>query len=219
MPIDFYHSKASAPCRFVELVAAALHVPLNRKQVDLMAGEHMRPEYIKMNPQHNIPTIVDDGFVLWESRAIGRYLVNKYGGDSSLYPKDPQARAVIDQRLDFDIGTLYARFYQYFYPQVLEGKSADEGELKKLHEAFAMLNTFLEKNKYVAGEELTLADLSLVANVSTIDSVGISIAEYPNILRWFDLVKNTAPDYEEANGKGVQEYKEVIGKLRSLNSN
>lgn len=67
-----------------------------------------------MNPQHTVPTIVDDGFALWESRAISRYLVNKYGGDSTLYPEDVKERALVDQRLDFDLGTLYPRFAQYF---------------------------------------------------------------------------------------------------------
>lgn len=65
---------------------------------------------LQLNPQHTIPTIDDNGFSLWESRAIMTYFVNQYGKDDTLYPKDPKKRALVDQRLYFDIGTLYARF-------------------------------------------------------------------------------------------------------------
>lgn len=61
-----------------------------------------------MNPQHTIPTLDDDGFVLWDSHAIAAYLVGKYGKDDSLYPKDLQKRALVDQRLHFESGIIFA---------------------------------------------------------------------------------------------------------------
>lgn len=62
-----------------------------------------------MNPQHTVPTMDDDGFIIWDSHAIGAYLVEKYGNDESLYPKDLQKRAVVDQRMHFDSGVLFPR--------------------------------------------------------------------------------------------------------------
>ncbi|XP_013142368.1 PREDICTED: glutathione S-transferase 1, isoform D-like [Papilio polytes] len=214
MTIDLYYTPGSAPCRAVLLVVAALNIDVNHNLVDLRAGDQLKPDFLKLNPQHTVPTIVDDGFSLWESRAIGRYLANQYGGDSSLYPKDPKARAVVDQRLDFDLGSLYPKFAQYFYPQVFGGQPANEEHLKQLQGSLNFFNTFLEGSKFAAGEELTLADLSLVATVSTIDLAGISIADYPNVVRWFELVKKTAPNYEEANGKGLKIFKAMIDSLK-----
>nr|QGZ00472.1 glutathione S-transferase delta3 [Glyphodes pyloalis] len=214
MAIDLFYTPGSAPCRIVLLVAAALNVEFNHHLVDLRAGEQLTPEFLKINPQHTVPTIVDDGFSLWESRAISRYLASKYGGQS-LYPEDLKARALVDQRLDFDLGTLYPRFAQYFYPQLFAGAPADEALLQKLEQGLKFLDTFLEGQKYAAGSELTLADLSLVATVSTIDAAGINLKDYPNVIRWFDLVKTTAPKYEETNGKGIQIFKDMIAQWRA----
>ncbi|CAH1107327.1 unnamed protein product [Psylliodes chrysocephalus] len=114
-PIDFYYVPGSAPCRNVLLTAKAVGVELNLKLTNLMEGKHLTPEYLKLNPQHTVPTIDDNGFVLWESRPIMTYLVNQYGKNDTLYPKDPKKRAVVDQRLYFDMGTLYQRYADYFY--------------------------------------------------------------------------------------------------------
>jgi glutathione S-transferase len=80
------------------------------KIVNLLAKEQLNPDYIKINPQHTVPTIDDDGFYLWESRAISQYLVeSKTTGNSTLYSNDAKQKALINQRLYFDAGTLYPR--------------------------------------------------------------------------------------------------------------
>lgn len=61
----------------------------------------------QLNPQHTVPTLDDNGIVLWDSHAINVYLVTKYGKDDSLYPKDFFKRAIVDQRLHFDSGVAY----------------------------------------------------------------------------------------------------------------
>lgn len=63
-----------------------------------------------MCPQHTIPLLDDDGFYLADSHAINAYLVQKYGKDDSLYPKNLKERAKVDERLHFDNGTLFSRF-------------------------------------------------------------------------------------------------------------
>jgi glutathione S-transferase len=71
----------------LQMTAEVLGVEYNFKPVDIMAGENKSPEYLAINPMHNIPAMVDGDFKMNESRAIAAYLVNKYGKDDSLYPK------------------------------------------------------------------------------------------------------------------------------------
>ncbi|XP_075975919.1 glutathione S-transferase 1-1-like [Anticarsia gemmatalis] len=213
MPIDLYYVPGSAPCRAVLLTAKALNLNLNLKLVDLHHGDHLKPEYIKLNPQHTVPTLVDDGLSIWESRAIMTYLVNKYGKGSGLYPEEPKARALIDQRLYFDIGTLYARFADYFYPQVFGGAPADADKKAKIEDALQLLNTFLDGQKYVAGPNLTVADLTIIASVSSFEASDIDFKKFPNIKRWYETVKSTAPGYQEANEKGLDAFKGLVNSM------
>ena len=105
--LQIFGMQASAPCRIVEMTAEVLGLEYEFKVVDLQAGDNMKPEYLALNPQHNIPCVKDGEFVGNESRAVAAYLASKYGKDDSLYPKDLETRYKVDQRLFFDMGTFY----------------------------------------------------------------------------------------------------------------
>lgn len=109
MVIQFFHAPTSGPSRAALMVARAVGVPLEIKTFDLGKKEQINDEFLKINPQHCVPTIVDeDGFIVWESKAIAGYLVDKYGNDDTLYPKDLKKRTLINQRLYYDASSLYA---------------------------------------------------------------------------------------------------------------
>ncbi|XP_014260234.1 glutathione S-transferase 1-like [Cimex lectularius] len=215
MTVDYYYTAGSAPCRCVLLTAKAVGVELNLKPTNLMKGEHLTPEFLKLNPQHTVPTLVDDGLVLTESRAIMCYLANKYAKDDSLYPKDPAKRAMVDSRLYFDMGTLYARFGDLYYPMLFGGASYDEEKAKKLDEALGFLDGFLAKTAWVAGDNMTIADFCLAASVSTFEVVGVNLAKHANVTKWLQKCKTTMPGYKEANQEGVEAFEKAFcGKLK-----
>ncbi|XP_036323960.1 glutathione S-transferase D1-like [Rhagoletis pomonella] len=207
--MDFYYVPASAPCRSVIMTAKALGIELNKKLLKLNAGEHLKPEFLKLNPQHTVPTLVDNGFAIWESRAIIIYLAEKYGQDDSLYPKCPQKRAIVNQRLFFDFGTLYQAFFDFYVTQYIFKQPVAPETYKKIDPAFELFNTLLEGQTYAAGDSLTLADISLLATVSSYEIANYNFIKYPNVVRWYENLKKTAPGWEE-NWAGCLDYKKLL---------
>ncbi|XP_034178979.2 glutathione S-transferase 1-1-like isoform X1 [Osmia lignaria lignaria] len=213
MPIDFYQLPGSAPCRGVALTAAALGVEMKFKTVDLMTGAHLKPEFVKMNPQHTIPTIDDNGFYLWESRAIITYLADQYGKNDSLYPKDIKKRAKVNQQLYFDACTLYKALSDYYYPMIFNKAPKDQAKYESIGTALAFMEKMLEGQNYVAGNNLTVADLSIVSTVSTMEVLGYDLSKFKNVSKWLAKMKSEAPKYEEFNHKGVLAFKALADSM------
>ncbi|KAK7084263.1 Glutathione S-transferase, C-terminal domain [Halocaridina rubra] len=178
-----------------------------------MNKEQLKPEFVAINPQHTVPTLVDGDLVLWESRAICTYLATQYGKDDTLYPKEPKARAKVDALLHFDIGTLATRWNQVWHPVKLgELSKPSQASVDKLHEAFGWLNEFMKHGKkFAAGtDHLTVADHVLVANISSYQAAGFIFQDYPNILTWFNSCKESMDGYEELNGEGASQFGEYV---------
>jgi glutathione S-transferase len=185
------------------MTAAALEVELNLKTLNIMEKEHLEPEFIEINPQHTIPTLVDGEFVLWESRAICVYLIEKYGGDENqLYPSEVETKALINHRLFFDMGTLFPGFQEYYAAPLL-GKEQTPENFAKLEKSIKLLNGFLEKTGFVAETEaMSVADIVIFATTSTIEVAGFDFSDYPKVGEWLQMMKENCPGLE-ANEEGL----------------
>ena len=93
MALDFYHGHGSPFSWRVWLALEAKGVPYNLKLLSFDKKETTRPEFVALNPRHTVPTIVDDGYALWESLAILEYLDERFASGTRLYPGDAKARA------------------------------------------------------------------------------------------------------------------------------
>lgn len=101
--LQLYYTLGSPPSRAALHVIRILGVEVDVKNMDLVdKKEQLSADYLKINPIHQVPALVDGNFVVVESRAIMAYLVNSRKPGHELYPTDPKVRALIDQRLYFD---------------------------------------------------------------------------------------------------------------------
>jgi len=215
MGIDFYTTPASAPGRMVQLLAKHLNVEMNVKHIDLMKGEQLKPEFIAINPQHTVPTLVDDGFAITESRAQLYYLQNKYGKTESLYPvNDIQKRTLVDMRIFFDVSMLYPKFGDVVYPVMFGGQPLDPTKVDKLNDTLGFVELYL-KDGYIAGSELSIADFSMAAVLSTIETCH-DLSKFPGIVAYLEKCKVEMSGWEELNQQGAnvfgQWYKDALAK-------
>ncbi|XP_017116480.2 glutathione S-transferase 1-like [Drosophila elegans] len=209
-----YGLEASPPVRAVKLTLAALEVPYEFVEVNTLAKENLSEEFLKKNPQHTVPTLEDDGHFIWDSHAIIAYLVSKYGKNDSLYPKDLLQRAVVDQRLHFESGVVFANGLRSItFPLFRNGlTNIPKERYDAIIEIYDFLETFLAGNDYIASSQLTIADFSIISTVTSLEAfVQVDTAKYPKVSAWIKRLQQL-PYYEEANGKGVRTFASFIKK-------
>ena len=202
------------------MVADMLDLPLEIKVFNLFAGEHKTEEFAAINPQRIVPTIVDDTdedqFILWESRAIMAYFVDRYGqqeGDlsgSSLYPKRIKTRAKINQMLDFDLGILYSRTAKCFSPLLLGTGKSDPAAEEKFKDAVNHLDGFLSNSLFVADNDITIADISMRASLTLAEVCHFDFSPWMNVASWMDRVEMTIKGYQEINRDVIEEWKAKV---------
>jgi len=202
--MDFYYMLVSAPARGAMLTAEACDIKLNMKHIDLFKREQLKPEFVAINPQHTVPTLVDGDFTLWESKAISAYFANLCGKDA-LYPKDPKKRAIVDRLLYFDMGTLYSSYQKWAYPPALFNSAPVPKTLDGVHAALAHLEAFIGDAKYSAGNEITIADHALAATVETMKFSGVDLQKYVKVQGWLKRCQENMPGYDK-NLEGAEQF-------------
>ena len=94
-------------------------------------------------------------------------------------------------------------------PVLFGGKKPDPSKLESFHTALGILEGFLEGQKFSAGNELTVADHSLIASVATAHECGIDVSKYKNISGWMTTCREVMPGYETENEKGAK----ILGEM------
>jgi glutathione S-transferase len=191
--MKLYGHPLSSCTRKVLVTAAEKATPIDLIPVDLFTGAHKQPAHLARHPFGVVPVLDDDGFVLFESRAIARYLDARPAG-TALTPAAPRDRARMDQWLSVDQSYVAPHVRTLAIHRILrkhEGLAPDAtavGDAERaLGDAFATLDRALADSRYLAGETFSLADISLMPYVAGLPMVGAAhlLADRRHVNRWW----------------------------------
>ena len=193
--MKLYMNPASPNVRRVRLTAAVLGIDLEEQPVDLAKGEQRKPEYLALNPNGTVPTLVDGDFVLTESRVIMQYLADKKP-ESGLLPRDERARTEVIGWQFWDATHFSPHLGTFTFQKIVKPRlglgEPDQGKLDEALTNFrryaAVLNSRLDARKYVVGNDLTIADLTLATSLMYAQQVDVPVAQFPQIHAWFSRI-------------------------------
>jgi len=203
------HGMGMSTCtRRVATVFKELNVPYELVPIDLRAGAHKSPQYLELQPFGQVPVLEEeDGFKVYESRAIARYIAAKYG-KGKLIPTDLKELALFEQAAsieqnNFDPYASGIGAEKVF--KAMQGGTPDEAKVaeltKTLEAKLQVYEVILGKQKYLAGNEVTLADLfHLPYGALITDHAGVKgLTATPNVARWWADI-SSRPSWNAVKG-------------------
>lgn len=208
--MKLYNVDGSPNCFRVRAVIfeLGLHDDVELVDVDL---RNRSAEFLAASPGGKVPAFVDDdGFTLFESRAINAYLCSKRPGD--LYPADPKLRALVDQWSYWQAIHLGPAMQAVAFERVGKkafgmGEGVEEIALAKLKETEGFLPVVekaLAGKQWLVGDKPTLADFAVASTFPLRKPAGISLDAFPNTRAWIERVE-ALPSWQKALPKWIRE--------------
>jgi glutathione S-transferase len=158
------------------------NIPINT------SGESHEASFLEINPNGHIPTIDDDGFVVWESMAINLYLAKKYGL-GTLYPTTLQGEALTWQwslwgMTEVERPVLTAMFNRALFSEDKRDAGAADAAEKEMHGPLGVLDGAVAKTPYLIGNDFTVADLNVAAILSWARPARIDMTPFSKVADW-----------------------------------
>jgi glutathione S-transferase len=170
-------------------LAAELGVEVDVIDVDLGSGQHKTPDFLRINPNGQVPVLDDDGLIIFESLAINLYLAKKYGGPLTAASLKEDGLItqwsfwVAKEVEDLLITILVNRM---MLPEPERNAAAADAAERQLEKPFAVLEGALAGREYLVGNRFTVADLNVAVVISVINRFKLDINRYPKVRAWLD---------------------------------
>ena len=214
MALTLYFNPISQPSRSIVTFLHLNDIKYEKKSIDIFKGEQKSAEYTSINPLQQVPAIKDGNFVLNETEAIMKYLMNTRKTGELYYPKDPKTRAIIDRYMPFHHSFVRPKMSAYFVAYCAqlfkENKIDIEAARKTAEEAIAAFEkVFLRDQKYIADDILTIADIFVVNELTQLYfATDLDFAQFPKIKEYIERCLQN-PVLREVN-KPLKEYGETL---------
>jgi len=201
--ITLYGNPASTCTRKVLTTLVETNTPYQMVVVDMAKGEHKQPAHVARQPFGQVPAIDDDGFEMFESRAIIRYLDGKAG--NALTPKDAKQRAKMDQWMSVEVEGFAPNAMKFVYHHLFKREQAPEvmeAAAKKLELVCGVLDKNLADKHFLVGDQFTLADICFAPYIDyTMATPAADIyKKFPNLMAWWGRVHERA-SWQKATGR------------------
>ena len=168
-----------------------LDLAYERINAGMAFGRNHDADYLTMNPNGRVPTLVDGDFVLWESNSIMRYLVLAYGEGSPIYPEEPKRRAGVDRWLDWTLSTVQPVDRPVFWalvrtPVEQRDMVAIQKDADAEAEVWRIADAQLATRRFIEGDQFTIADIAVGTYARRWFGVeGVTKPRLTNLERWF----------------------------------
>jgi len=203
----------SSNVKKVRWTCAELDIPYERIDAGLQYGVNNTDEFKAMNPLAMIPVIDDDGFVLWESNAIVRYLCGKHP-KAPYWPEDLRVRAAADRWMDFQCTTMSPALGPPFMqlirsPQHEWDMTMISKNIARAGELWKVVDRQLGKTKWLAGDDFTMGDVPMAILAYTWMELPLAKAgleahrpKLDNVWRWYEQL-NAMKNYRDIVAIGL----------------
>jgi glutathione S-transferase len=189
MSLKFYFSPMST-ASITELVIEELGIPCERIKLDLKAGDTKKPEFLAINPNGKVPTIVHDGTAVWESSAITMYLGETFGVAKNLYPAAGPKRADVMKWLCWTHVTLGEAVYRFarntmdWTPEDQRNAKAGETAKNDVQECLRIFDRSMEGKAFLTGNDFTIADAHINSFMDWLRHMKVDFAAHGHLNAW-----------------------------------
>ena len=206
--MKLYMHPVSTVCRPIRLLCAENGIQLDEEMVDLMTGAQHKEPFASLNPNRQVPVLVDGDLRLTEGSAILKYIADKHHLPS--YPADLKKRAKVNEIMDWLNTGFYRDFgYNLVYPQLFphakrRSDEAHAGTIEWGKERTKFWLKILDQHllgsgqKCLCGDDITIADYLGAGMVSLTELIQCDLGQYPNLCRWYTAMK-ARPNWAKVN--------------------